>query len=46
MGKYVIFMLSGLINAIKIKNYDVLIVSSPPLFAGVIGKELSANIVI
>ena len=37
LGNYLIFMLSGLINALKIKNYDVLIISSPPLFAGVIG---------
>ena len=34
-------MLSGLINALKIKNYDILIVSSPPLFAGVIGAIIS-----
>ena len=37
LGNYLIFMLSGFINALKIKNYDILIISSPPLFAGVIG---------
>jgi len=41
LGNYLVFMLSGLINALKIKNYDVLIVSSPPLFAGVIGAIIS-----
>ena len=34
-------MLSGLINALKIKNYDILIISSPPLFAGVIGAIIA-----
>jgi glycosyltransferase involved in cell wall biosynthesis len=41
LGHYLIFMLSGLINAFKLKNYDVLIISSPPLFVGVIGAIIS-----
>ena len=41
LGNYLIFMLSGLINALKIKNYDLLIISSPPLFAGMIGAIIS-----
>ena len=41
LGYYLIFMLSGLINALKIKNYDILIISSPPLFAGVIGAIIA-----
>ena len=30
-------MFSGIINANKIHDYDLLIVSSPPLFTGIIG---------
>ena len=41
LGHYIIFMFSAFINALKIKNYDVLIISSPPLFAGVIGAIIS-----
>jgi len=41
LGNYLVFMLSGLINAFKIKNYDMLIISSPPLFVGVIGAIIS-----
>jgi len=41
LGNYLIFMLSGLINALKIKNYDVLIISSPPLFTGMIGAIIA-----
>ena len=41
LGNYLIFMLSGLINALKIKNYDILIISSPPLFSGVIGAIIA-----
>ena len=41
LGNYLVFMLSGLINAFKIKNYDVLIISSPPLFTGVIGAIIA-----
>ena len=41
LGNYLVFMLSGLINAFKIKNYDVLIISSPPLFVGVIGAIIA-----
>ena len=37
---YLIFMLSGIINVMKIKNYDFVIVSSPPLFTGMIGVFL------
>jgi len=41
LGNYLIFMLSGLINALKVKNYDILIISSPPLFSGVIGAIIA-----
>ncbi len=41
LGHYIIFMFSAFINALKIKNYDVLIISSPPLFSGVIGAIIS-----
>ena len=34
---YFVFMFSAIINSRKVKNYDLLIVSSPPLFTGVIG---------
>ena len=37
---YLTFMISGIINVTKIKNYDILIVSSPPLFTGIIGVFL------
>ncbi len=37
---YLTFMISGIINANKIKNYDIVIVSSPPLFTGMIGVFL------
>ncbi len=37
MTHYFVFMFSAIINARKIKNYDLLIISSPPLFTGVIG---------
>jgi glycosyltransferase involved in cell wall biosynthesis len=41
LGHYIVFMLSGFINAIKIKNYDLMIISSPPLFVGAIGAVLA-----
>ena len=34
---YFVFMISSTINSRKVKNYDLLIISSPPLFTGVIG---------
>ena len=34
---YLVFMISACINFRKVKNFDLLIVSSPPLFTGVIG---------
>ena len=34
-------MMSGIFNLRKIKNYDLIIVSTPPLFVGVIGLYLS-----
>jgi len=37
---YLVFMFSGIINVMKIKNYDFVIVSSPPLFTGMIGVFL------
>ncbi len=41
MGHYLTFMVSALHISFKIKNYDILIVSSPPLFTGIIGLILS-----
>ena len=40
MTHYFVFMFSAIINVRKIKNYDLLIISSPPLFTGVIGLYL------
>ena len=37
---YFSFMLSGIINVNKIHNYDLVIVSSPPLFTAIIGVFL------
>ncbi len=34
---YLIFMFSAILNFRKVKNYDILIISTPPLFTGVIG---------
>tara|TARA_Y100001935_G_scaffold254992_1_gene265990 strand:+ start:3457 stop:4656 length:1200 start_codon:yes stop_codon:yes gene_type:complete len=34
---YSVFMISGIINSRLVKNYDLLIISSPPLFTGIIG---------
>tara|TARA_Y100000741_G_C18238443_1_gene552643 strand:+ start:407 stop:1606 length:1200 start_codon:yes stop_codon:yes gene_type:complete len=34
---YFVFMFSGIINSLKIKNHDLVIVSSPPLFTAIIG---------
>ena len=41
LGHYLVFMFSGLLTAFRLKNYHVLIVSSPPLFVGVIGAIIS-----
>tara|TARA_Y100000590_G_scaffold391057_1_gene467359 strand:+ start:736 stop:1935 length:1200 start_codon:yes stop_codon:yes gene_type:complete len=37
ISHYFVFMFSAIINIRKIKNYDILIISSPPLFTGVVG---------
>lgn len=37
---YLTFMISGIINVFKIKDYEIVIVSSPPLFSGMIGLFL------
>ena len=34
---YLVFMFSAITNFKKVKNYDLLIISSPPLFTGAIG---------
>ncbi len=34
---YLVFMLSAIINIRKVKNFDLIIISSPPLFTGIIG---------
>ena len=34
---YLVFMLSAITNLHKIKSFDLIIISSPPLFTGVIG---------
>ncbi len=40
MIHYFVFMISGLFNVCKIKNHDLVIISSPPLFVGLIGVYL------
>ncbi len=40
LAHYLVFMFSAIINIGKIKKFDLLIVSSPPLFTGVIGVFL------
>ncbi len=34
---YLIFMFSGMLQSARLKNFDIVIVSSPPLFVGLIG---------
>ena len=34
---YFVFMISAILNFKRVKNYDLLIISSPPLFTGIIG---------
>ena len=38
---YLVFMISAIINSKKVKYFDILIISSPPLFTGAIGLFLS-----
>ncbi len=38
---YLVFMVSGIINTKKVKDFDILIISSPPLFTGGIGLFLN-----
>ena len=40
LGNYLSFVFTGLINSFKIKNYDLIIISSPPLFVGIIAIVL------
>jgi glycosyltransferase involved in cell wall biosynthesis len=40
LGNYLSFAFTGLINSFKIKNYDLVIISSPPLFVGIIAIVL------
>lgn len=40
LGNYLSFVFTGLINSFKIKNYDLVIISSPPLFVGIIAIVL------
>ena len=42
LGNYLSFAFSGVMNAIKIRNVDLIILSSPPLFVGIIGMILSS----
>ena len=37
ISHYLVFMFSAIINSKKIKKFDLLIISSPPLFTGIIG---------
>ncbi len=37
---YLVFMFSAIVNSKKIKDFDLLIISSPPLFTGIIGLYL------
>ncbi len=38
--QYVSFAFSAIINSMRIKNYDIIIISSPPLFVGLVGLFL------
>lgn len=40
LGNYLSFVFTGLMNSFKIKNYDLVIISSPPLFVGIIAIVL------
>ena len=42
LGNYLSFAFSGVINAMKIRNVDLIVLSSPPLFVGIIGMMLSS----
>ena len=42
LGNYLSFAFSGVMNAIKIRNVDLIVLSSPPLFVGIIGMILSS----
>ena len=35
--QYISFMFTATINSTKVKNYDLIIISSPPLFVGLVG---------
>lgn len=37
---YLVFMLSAIVNSRKVKDFDLIIISSPPLFTGIIGLYL------
>ncbi len=37
ISHYFVFMFSAILNFNKVKNYDLLIISTPPLFTGIIG---------
>ena len=37
---YLVFMISAIINSRKVKDFDLIIISSPPLFIGIIGLYL------
>ena len=38
---YLVFMLSAITNSSKVKNFDLLIISTPPLFTGIVGLFLN-----
>ena len=40
LGNYFSFVFSGFINSFKVDKYDLIIMSSPPLFVGIIGLLL------
>jgi glycosyltransferase involved in cell wall biosynthesis len=49
LGNYLSFALSGSINSFKIKNYDLVIISSPPLFVGIIAiiiKKIKKSLIL
>ena len=37
LAHYFVFMFSAITNFVKVKNFDLLIISTPPLFTGIIG---------
>ena len=49
IGNYLSFAIIGMINVLKIKKHDIIIISSPPLFVGLISiifKKIKSSIIL